>query len=206
MPNNFLTTYSNYWSLAESIIAIFTFGFSLTLFFIDPIRRWRFFGFRPTALVILYDRGLKKVLLIRNQHGWEFNQGGIYEDNILNTVEHILFRELSLENNQYKLYFVKALGKMWIKDSHEKLQRSTIGGITIARTLQGKGYIGCFVSCDLQKIFSKIKLSHELHGKKIVSLKEAQRIIFAWQKVQKPQKLVIITKALGILEELINIK
>src|SRR5882724_13422549 len=91
-------------------ITIFTFIGAIYVFLIDPIRRWQFFGFRPTVIAILFDPKLKKVLLIKDANTWEFIQGSMYVSDIYCTLEQTLKRETALVSINYKLVHVSALG------------------------------------------------------------------------------------------------
>ena len=138
------------WNNLESIVALGTIFISAYIFFNDPIRRWRFFGYRPTALMVLVDPKTKKLVLVRTGDSWSFSQGGIYDSDIYDTVEDILERELSLNPNDYKLFYTKAIGTADLSKPWQK-NYPVFGGIKFSSEIKGKGYIACLIMLDTSK-------------------------------------------------------
>ena len=151
--------YGNIWTVIESV----AFFVVVIIFFLDPIRRWNFFGYRPTAVLGVYDPSLKKVLMVEvqeaggGQHVWSFIQGGIYDNNIQATTFDIIKRELGLDDIRFKLLNDQPLGTVRIQEA-KIIKRSRISTVSIFPNLRGKGYLGCYVRGDLEKVKQDITL------------------------------------------------
>ena len=159
------------WNIIEPCILVFV----IFIFFRDPIRRWNFFGYRPTAVTGIFDPKLEKVIFSKVNGFWSFNQGGIYEDNMYTTVADILNREVGLPQTRFKLIYFTSLGKVKL---HNKrlLTRARISAFSIRSKLRGKGYIGCFIRCNLEGIESIIKKGAGIEEVRVVSFEEAKRL------------------------------
>lgn len=159
------------WNIIEPCILVFV----IFIFFRDPIRRWNFFGYRPTAVTGIFDPKLEKVIFSKVNGFWSFNQGGIYEDNMYTTVADILSREVGLPQTRFKLIYFTSLGK--VKLYNERLlTRARISAFSIRSKLRGKGYIGCFIRCNLDGIESIIKKGAGIEEVRVVSFEEAKRL------------------------------
>lgn len=169
-----LETYSLLWNLIETVIFLVVCG----LFFFDPIRRWNFFGYRPTAVMVMFDPKIRKVLLVRKgpEPWYAFSQGGIYNPDLNFSSKEILRRELGLDENRYSLRYTQNLGRVKIND-REYTKRSRIHTISIVRNLRGKGYIACYIRTNLANIEKDIKLGEDITEFKVVSLDEARALI-----------------------------
>lgn len=164
--------YNIFWTLLESV----TYIFIIVIFFNDPIRRWNFFGYRPTAVMGLFDPHLGKIIFSRVNHAWSFNQGGMYESDIYATVKSILKRELGLSETRFKLVYTKPLGAIRIHNK-QLLTRSRISTISIFKDLRGKGYMGCFIRTNLSEIEPEIRKGAGIQEVRIVTYAEARELV-----------------------------
>lgn len=160
------------WGVLEPLI----FCFVILIFFKDPIRRWNFFGYRPTAVMGLFDPKLEKVLLAKVNDAWAFNQGAIYDNNIYNICKEILNRELGFPNTRFKVIYTKPLGTVRIANEH-LLNRARISTISLFHRLRGKGYMACFIRIDLTGIEKEIKLGAGIQEFRIVGFDQARTLI-----------------------------
>jgi hypothetical protein len=199
---DFLNIYGNIWSFIESIAAVSSVVFASFLFLNDPLRRWKLLGFRPTVMVVLFDPKIKKILLIKS-YEWGFNQGSIYGDSITGTVEDTLQRELGIDTSSYRIYFVNPLGRVRI-DNRKRLKRIVLGSISLFPNLLGKGYIGCFVDTDLNKLKRKIKLGYGIEEFGIFTIKNAKKKISSIPSEDNPFKERVYRKLFSILNDLVN--
>ncbi len=190
-----------------NLLQFFGLLFVVIIFFMDPIRRWNFFGYRPTAIVGLFDYHTGKVLFSKVHGVWSFNQGGIYEENIYLTVNEILHRELGLATYRFRLIYTKALGSILIKD-RELLTRPRITSISISPRLRGKGYMACFAQADLSHVEKEIQKGTGIEEVKVVTLEEAKTLLkefkndehdakkqqFIMYMLEEIQKLMVLLK------------
>lgn len=189
--------YSNIWTAIESV----TFVLLITIFFMDSIRRWNFFGYRPTAVMGIFDPHLGRVLLAKVNGAWSFNQGGIYENNIYSMAKEILKRELGISETRFKLVYTKPLGSVRMKNK-QLLTRARISSISIFPYLRGKGYLACFMRTNLQNIESEIKLGAGIQEVKIVSIPEARELIKSNSTEEhQPKKQALILSMLDEIEK-----
>lgn len=195
----FFQNLNNFWTVIELLVTLPSFLLSIFIFFRDPLRRWRFFGFRPTAILVLYDSSQKKVLLTKKKVGWAFAQGGIYDSNISQAVEQIAKRELDFESNEMQLRYIRELGTIAVKDPY-RTNRVTIGGINLFPHLRGKGYIACFVASDFKRFLKNKKISYSIEAIKPYSIKDARRHIKYEGKRNSFAKANIIKRILDELE------
>ena len=163
--------YSQLWSIVESIGFIIV----IIIFFMDPVRRWNFFGYRPTAVIGLFDPHLGQVLMVKVNGAWSFNQGGMYQNNIYLTVINILKRELGISETRFKLIYTQPLGAITIKNK-QLLRRARISTISIFNHLRGKGYLGCFVRSNLKNIETEIHRGAGIQDSRIVAIAEAKKL------------------------------
>ena len=170
----FPSFFNTYWSTAEALITIVTINLTAYIFFSDPIRRWKFLGYRPTLILSIFDPKTKKILLIKSKRFWCLPQGGIYGSDVYTTVEQTIQRELGLSSENYKLEYVKPVGHL---KKDKQLQRATIGTITIYPHLRGKGYLACFIKTDLNKLMKNIKLGYGISKTQTVTIKQATSIL-----------------------------
>ena len=178
--------------------------FVVVIFFIDPIRRWNFFGYRPTAIVGLFDSNTGKVLFSKVHGVWSFNQGGIYEENIYLTVNEILHRELGLATYRFRLIYTKAMGSVLIKD-RELLTRPRITSISLSPRLRGKGYMACFAQADLSRIESEIQKGTGVEEVKVIPIEEAKSLLKEFSNDEhSKEKQKFILEMLAEIEKLIK--
>ncbi|HVX92773.1 MAG TPA: hypothetical protein VHA74_01530, partial [Candidatus Dojkabacteria bacterium] len=127
------------------LILISLFG-GLYLFFIDPIRRWSFFGYFPTVVLALIDYKSKEILTIeyenKNALDKQLPQGSIYNSDILNAVENTIQRELGLDLKYIDLEYIKELGVLK-SDDVKRLRKFQYGMLSLVPLVKGKGYILC---------------------------------------------------------------
>jgi hypothetical protein len=159
-----LETISRYglWDILSIFLATSTIIFSVYVYFRDPLARWQFFGYRPTAVVFLFDPDERKVLMIKsNMKGgyWHFPQGAIYEGEVSTYVEQTIKRELGISNWYYDFTDVRVMGT--IKRSNKRrLKNNSLGVLSLRSRLIGKGYVACFVQCDCHIVTKKIKRTY----------------------------------------------
>ena len=133
--------FSTFWTILEFA----TFLVVLLIFFLDPVRRWRFLGYRPTALLGVFDP-VNKVVILAEVHGtWSFSQGAIYDINPKSTVKAILYEELGIRTS-FKLISTNPVG--CLKIPRARMSRASISSISIFRNLRGKGYMAYYVRID----------------------------------------------------------
>lgn len=183
-----------------TIVEAVAFVFLIFLFFFDPIRRWNFFGYRPTAVMGCFDPTSGKVLFSRINGAWSFNQGGMYENNIYVTVKNILRRELGISETRYKLSYTRPLGTVRIENKN-LVNRARISTITIFNTPRGKGYLGCFIRTDLDGIESEIRPGAGVQEVRVVTLDEARRLAKEHTSAEhRPAKQAMILEFLDEIE------
>lgn len=163
------------WENLESILALLTIIVSAYIFFNDPIRRWRFFGYRPTALIVLLDPVISAVIFVKNDGNWSFCQGGLYDSDVYDTVEDVLERELNLAPKDYRLFYTKEVGKADLSKNWQK-NNVIFGGIKLWKKTRGKAYIACFVMVDTKKI-GEFHLGYGINQIEIVTINEAAKFI-----------------------------
>ena len=189
--------YNNVWTIIESM----TYVFVIFLFFMDPIRRWNFFGYRPTAVMGLFDPLLGKVLIARINGAWSFSQGGMYENNIYITAISVLQRELGIPATRFKLIYTKPMGSVRLLNKN-LIQRARISTISIFPTMRGKGYLACFLRAKLEGIEKEIRMGTGVQEVKVCSIEEAKALVVSHAIGEhQPKKQQII---LRMLEEIEN--
>lgn len=172
----------------------------ILIFFKDPIRRWNFFGYRPTAVMGIYDPCLEKVLLSKVNGAWSFNQGGMYENNIYSTVRDILGRELGIPENRFKLVYTKPLGTVRITNK-QLLTRARISTISLFSHLRGKGFLGCFVRTNLDNIEPELHKGAGIQSVRVVSFSEAKALVKKYTTEEhQPRKQQLILAMLAEME------
>ncbi len=203
----FIEAYSLAWIIIEPLI----FAGVIVLFFSDPIRRWNFFGYRPTAVMGLYDPNLEKVLLVvkKDESWYAFSQGGIYNPDINFTCHEILKRELGLKETSSALRYTQSLGALKIKN-YERMNRATFNSVSIFSRLRGKGYIACYIRIDLKENEGLIQTGEGIGGIKILSVEEAKKVISAEvipngdideQNEKKKKMILLMLEEMGHLIE-----
>src|SRR5687767_11521502 len=94
---SFLIQTQTFLNFLEPLIAVPAIFLSLYIFFKDPLKRWTFFGYLPTAVLIIFDPKTKETLLVSNKNTLGFPQGGIFNSDVTQAVEKTLRRELGIE-------------------------------------------------------------------------------------------------------------
>jgi hypothetical protein len=161
-----------------NLLQFFAIIFVVVIFFIDPVRRWNFFGYRPTAVLGIFDPDLGTVLMSQNDNAWSFNQGGMYEENIYITVKDIIKRELGFGETRFKLLYYKPLGTVRIKNRF-LLTRARISSISLYHQLRGKGYLACFLRTNLKDVEKEMVKGAGVQDVKIVPVAEAIEMVKA---------------------------
>lgn len=197
-----LLTQADLFSIISFLLAIPGLILSLYLFFKDPIRKWVFFGFRPTVVLFLFDPKTKKVLLINDHKVWGLPQGGIYSSNLIESGLQVLSRELSIGHSSVQFRYWKVMGSVRVVNKY-KNKRATIGNISLFSEYRGKGYIAFYVLTNLQSISKKIKLGPEIQTFQVVTTDIARKILDSEKNLLINKKKLIL-KALDELE--INLK
>src|SRR3990167_7370950 len=98
--------------LTNNILSLFlllvTGGVGIFIFFSDPLRKWRFFGYLPTVIVAMVDPIRKKILTVQFDTKYyghkiplQLPQGGIYTNNVGEAVMDVLEKELGLPPHFY---------------------------------------------------------------------------------------------------------
>lgn len=164
--------YNQFWTIFESVATLFV----IYLFFADPIRRWNFFGYRPTAVMGLFDPMLGKVLFSKINGAWSFNQGGMYENNIYVTVETILKRELGLPETRFKLSYTRPMGTVRITEK-ALVNRARISTVSLFSRARGKGYLACYVRARLDGVEADLRPGAGLQEVRVVTFDEARRLV-----------------------------
>jgi hypothetical protein len=160
------------WDILEPLV----FLAAVFLFFRDPIRSWNFWGYRPTAVMGLFDPHLNKVLISKVNKAWSFNQGGMYENNIYVTVKNILSRELGIEATRFKLVYTEPLGKVRIRNK-QALTRARISTVSIFPNLRGKGYLACYIRINLEGIEKDLRKGAGIQDSIVVSPEKAKELV-----------------------------
>jgi hypothetical protein len=187
----------NFISIFASLITIFAIIISTYVFFTDKTRSWLFFGYKPTAIVILIDSKTKKVLLTKRvmvknttrDYPWHFPQGGIYTNDIASTVNGILKEEYDAEPFMYEFNRTHILGKVKI-NSHKIDKKHNFGSVSLFSLVKGKGYIACVVYTDLKYFKKQIKKVYGLDEVKEMTFDKALALIDPKKKdlLQKRKK------------------
>ena len=159
------------WNFTEPTIFLFI----LYIFFSNPTRRWNFFGYRPTAIMGVFDPELEKVVFLKTNNFWSFSQGGIYQDNVYATAAEVLQRELALPHNKFKLIYTKTLGKIRLNNKR-LLTRARINAFSIYSQLRGKGYIAFFLRTNLKGVKDTLKKGAGIEELRILTFKEAREL------------------------------
>ncbi len=169
--------------LFVNTISLFALAVSLYVFFSDTIRRWIFLGFKPTAIIIIFDSKSDRVLLVnkplvhssKTDYPWFFPQGGIYSSDLNNVVNTVLEREFSQTPSSFDFHRVVTLGTKITRRRVESKQ--FYGSVSIFSNLRGKGYLACIVETDIDKFAKKSKLGFGLKQVKIASFDKALTMI-----------------------------
>lgn len=164
----YLGLFGNFWNVFELLIFLSIVG----LFFSDPVRRWNFFGYRPTAVMGIFDRKRAKVLLVKARGQWTFSQGGIFDPNIIISITQITKRELNAPESSFRLEYTRPLGTIRM---HRALPRERMNTISIFRKLRGKGYMACYLATDCETV--NLTPGHGIDICEFVSLDEARKRI-----------------------------
>ena len=185
-------TFDSIWENFDSVVAIATVAISSYIFFNDPIRRWRFFGYRPTALMVLIDPKLNSLIFVKNEGNWSFSQGGLYDSDVYDTVEDVLERELNLDPKDYRLFYTKPVGKADLTKDWQK-NNIIFGGVKLWKRVKGKAYIACFVMVDTNKI-GKFTLGYGVEESQIVEIDKANK--FVEENVANKSKIPVLERAI----------
>jgi len=146
------------------ILLVVTGVAGLFIFFSDPLRKWRFFGYLPTVIVALIDPLRNKILTLkfdikyyRHRFPPMLPQGGIYTNSVGEAVQEVLEKELQLERYQYDIKHVREIGELNIEKSASRMHKYQYGILGISPVIRGKGYIGCLCICDSRVVLKSVK-------------------------------------------------
>ncbi len=191
-----MDVFNQVWTVVEAITTVLV----IFLFFHDPIRRWNFFGYRPTAVMGLFDPALGKVLFSKINGAWSFNQGGMYENNIYVTVETILKRELGLPETRFKLSYTRPMGTVRITEQ-ALVNRARISTVSLFSRARGKGYLACFVRGRLDGVEREMQPGAGVQEVRIVDFDEARRLVLEHTIGEhRPAKQRIILRMIDEIE------
>lgn len=176
-----------------NFLALATFSVSIYLFFADDLRRWAFFGFRPTAVMLLVDPKSNKCLLVKKGPNtfWYFPQGTIYGPDLNSTVKETVARELGLSDLDYKFIKTVFLGVVRKDDRRKYSQKHSSGAVSFL-PFQGKSYLGCLIFVNLAKKLA-IKKGYDIKETRVVTLAQALKII-------DPQKAALLRRSSVFLD------
>lgn len=194
-------TLDSIWENFDSVVAIATVAISTYIFFNDPIRRWRFFGYRPTALVVLIDPKINSVVFVKNESIWSFSQGGLYDSDLYDTVEDVLDRELNLDPHDYKLFYTKEVGKADLTKDWQK-NNVIFGGVKLWKRVKGKAYIACFIMIDTKKM-GQFSLGYGIDSVELVPLDKAKKFID--ENISNESKVQVLKRAIDEAEDVVDL-
>lgn len=197
----FVKWFNFYWCFFEAFVILLT----LFVFFKDPKRRWNFFGYRPTAVMGLVDPDTGEILMIKKvkELWWGFCQGGIYGNNIYDSIAQILKREVGLTNSQeddlYQFRYKIPLGR--IKIAGYRMKRATLDTISIRKKPIGKGYIGCIIYTNLQGIKDRLRPGYGIDKIAIFPIDKVRQLIKYETDENTPAKIRLLGKLLDDIEQ-----
>lgn len=196
------------WNVVEPITVILTLSISTYVFFKDPLRSRMFFGFRPTAVIILIDPDRKEVLFVLhrfNHNVWQFPQGGIYTPDVVGTIEGIIKRELNIDSNKLELENIYKLRTIKI-NGRRISEKNYLGMIKITKEVRGKGYFGCIVHADFNEIKKEIEIGYALKDYKMIKLSQAKKFLKDSNfKKKHPEKYDMTLDILDLIKQDIKI-
>lgn len=174
--------------VVANLLAIGTVGVSTYLFFADDLRRWAFFGYRPTAVMLLVDPQTRKCILVKHKSSpyWHFPQGTVYGSDLNSLVAQTILRELGLSELDFKFVKTAFLGVIHKDVARKYLEKYRSGSISLL-PFQGKAYLGCLVHVHASKKLTS-KLGYDIFGVKLTSITQALRLI-------DPRKKAYITRS-----------
>ena len=131
------------------------------VFFSDKTRYWNFLGYKPTAIVLIFDDITNRVLLVKRStvralkrdYPWHFPQGGIYASDFNTAVNTVLAEEFDAKPNMYDFNRIYPLGVKRI-GSRAVDKKYYFTSLSLFPSLKGKGYVACIVYTN-QKQFLK---------------------------------------------------
>ncbi len=189
-----LMDYAVIWSLIETFLILILGAY---LFFKDKGRYWRFFGYRPTAILVFIDYKTRRILLIQKEedHYWSFSQGGLYCTNDYQTKAcEIIERELALPKYLYKVRKFETLGTIKIENHFRMDRGKPLGYISIRSRQIGKAYIAIFIWADLERVanYKRIhpELGQEIEKAGIFSIEEARKLLSEGRTDERTDKKI----------------
>jgi hypothetical protein len=200
---NYWINFRNFLEFVEPIIAVPAIFLSLYIFFKDPLKRWVFLGYLPTAVLVIFDPNEMKMLLISNKGTIGFPQGGVFVSDVVQTVERTLKRELGIESVLIEIRYAKPLGTVKINDKY-RTRKITLGSFSLASKIHGKGYIAYYVSTDIKKLQKKIKIGYDIDQYWILNIKDAKKRLGIKKTIDK--KSILLLAAINDLENYLSTK
>lgn len=199
-----LDIFSNLLSLA---IVLGSIAVTIVLFFRDPLRKWRFFGYLPTALVALVDPLKKTILVVRYSPEYFkkkipplLPQRGIYTNHVGGAVTEVLAKEVGLSMNHFDLKHIVALGELNVHKHQTRMKKFQYGVFGLSPLVVGKGYVGCICVCDESVVKKAMKPGVAVEALEFMSIEEFR----ATQQLQDDEyngKRLLYHKFLGLIEE-----
>ena len=145
-------TYGDAVGIVDLLLSVATISFALYLYFKDPLKRWRFLGYRTTIIMAIFDPATKDVLLVNHEFGgWQLIQSGLVGDDILAQLSRGIPREINVSADHFDLRFVRTLGTVR-NNRTEVVKKSTIGYVSLFNSARGKGYIAAYISCNRKDV------------------------------------------------------
>lgn len=193
-------------NILSLLLLVITGATGIFIFFSDPLRRWRFFGYLPTAIVALVDPLRKKILVVQFDKKYyghkiplQLPQGGIYSNHVGDAVKEILEKEIGLTLNYYDIKHVRELGELNISKHHERMHKYQYGIIGISPLIRGKGYIGCLCICDARIVTKQLNKGVGIEDAYFISLdafKQDQKL----KDDTYDAKRIMFNKLLGVVD------
>lgn len=152
------------------------------IFFSDPLRRWRFFGYLPTVVVALVDPLRSKILTVNFDVNYYKHrlppmlpQGGIYTSSVGEAVREVLAKELSIGTNLFDIKHVRELGELNIEHKADRMHKYQYGILGITPLIKGKGYIGTLCICDSRVVQKAIRKGVGVEHTNFVDLEQFKK-------------------------------
>ena len=175
----------------------------LYLFFIDPIRRWSFFGYFPTVVLALIDYDTKEILTIEYEHKLALDkqmpQGSIYNSDILDAVENTIQRELGLDLKYIDLEYIKELGTLK-SDDVKRLRKFQYGMLSLVPLVKGKGYILCICTVRKEKVMRNHDLGVSIEKADFMTLNKFKEYVYS-DRLKTVNKARIYEKAIKVIDQ-----
>lgn len=169
-------------NILSLLLLMITGAAGIFIFFSDPLRRWRFFGYLPTVIVALVDPLRHKIMVVQFDTKYyghkiplQLPQGGIYSNHVGEAVVEVLEKELGLTPNLFDIKHVRELGELNIQRHHERMKKYQYGVVGISPLILGKGYVGCLSVCDSRQVLKKMSRGVGIESAKFIDFEEFKK-------------------------------